>query len=100
MIQMKQTNEQRTINRLDTLLRSSNGRIMRVNFIKRTTGKLRVMSCRLKVRSKLNGGSKPYIDKDKGLLTVYDMGVHGYRSIPLDGIQEIKIDKVVYQIKG
>jgi len=98
---MNQTiNKQIQIDRLDTLLRSSNGRIMRVNFIKRTTGKLRVMSCRTKVTSHLKGGQKSFIDRDKGLLTVYDMGVHGYRSIPLDGIKEVKIDGVVYKVEG
>ncbi len=47
----------------------SNGAIFNVKFIKRTTGELRSMTCRLGVQKHLKGGKKGFSDKAKDLLT-------------------------------
>lgn len=70
----------------------STGSIFNVEFIKRTTGELRQMRCRMGVQKHLKGGKKPFSDKAKDLLTVYDMVNEGYRSIPVDGIQHLSIN--------
>ncbi len=70
----------------------SNGAIFNVKFIKRTTGELRSMTCRLGVQKHLKGGKKGFSDKAKDLLTVFDMSAKGYRSIPMDGIQSLSVN--------
>ena len=67
------------------------GSIFYVEFIKRTTGELRKMQCRLGVKKHLKGGSKAYDSAAKNLLTVFDMKAEGYRSIPLESIQCLTI---------
>jgi hypothetical protein len=66
-----------------------NGKIFTVTFIKRTTGEARTMNCRMGVTKHLKGGSKPYNDKDHGLITVWDLQAKGYRCIPLESITGI-----------
>jgi hypothetical protein len=68
------------------LIRSSDGRIFGVRFVKRSTGELRTMNCRLGVTSHLQGGERSYDPDAKGLVTVFDMHKNGYRSIPVEGI--------------
>lgn len=70
----------------------SPGSIFNVKFIKRTTGELRSMTCRMGVQKHLKGGKKGFSDKQKHLLTVFDMQAKGYRSIPVDGIQHLSIN--------
>ena len=67
------------------------GKFFSVEFIKRTTGKKRLMLCRLGVKSHLKGGTKKFKDEDKNLLTVFDVNKKQYRSIPLDGIISVQI---------
>jgi len=78
-----------TLNNLYKL--ASDGKIFQVEFIKRTTGELRKMRCRLGVKKYLKGGVKKYASKDKQLLTVFDMDAKGYRSIPVEGIRLLKV---------
>jgi hypothetical protein len=75
----------------------SDGSIFSVEFIKRTTGETREMLCRTGVKAHLKGGVKKFDDKEKNLLTVYDVQKNGYRSIPLDAIIRIKIHGKVYE---
>lgn len=74
------------INKLRELIRSTNGRIFRVSFHKRTDGTLRHMRARLGVTKHLHGGSLAYNPKDHGLMTCFDMEKKDYRSIPLDSV--------------
>jgi len=78
-----------TLNNLYKL--AADGKIFQVEFIKRTTGELRKMKCRLGVKKYLRGGKKTFSPKDKQLLTVFDMEAKGYRSIPVEGIRLLKI---------
>lgn len=70
----------------------THGRIFAVEFVKRSTGELRLMNCRTDVSKYVTGAGLSYDPKAKGLITVFDMCKHGYRSIPVDGIQRIKVD--------
>lgn len=78
-----------TLNNLYKL--AADGKIFQVEFIKRTTGELRKIRCRLGVKKHLKGGKKTYSPKDKHLLTVFDMEAKGYRSIPVEGIRLLKV---------
>ena len=78
-----------TLNNLHKLV--ADGKIFQVEFVKRTTGELRKMRCRLGVNKHLKGGKKAYSTKDKQLLTVFDMEAKGYRSIPVEGIRLLRV---------
>lgn len=78
----------------------STGSIFSVKFIKRTTGELRSMTCRMGVQKHLKGGAKAFNDKSKDLLTVFDMQAKGYRSIPVDGIQSLSINGQSFSFGG
>ena len=75
----------------------SDGSLFSVEFVKRTNGETREMLCRTGVKAHLKGGVKKFDDKEKNLLTVYDVQKNGYRSIPLDAIIRIKIHGKVYE---
>jgi hypothetical protein len=69
----------------------SAGRFVAVEFRKRTTGTIRRMVCRLGVRKHWRGGPRAYDAVAQRLITVYDLGVRGYRSIPVEGIRRVKV---------
>lgn len=69
----------------------SRGRIFGCNFFKsRSTGTLRIMTCRYGVRGK-RGGVLPYNAKQKRLTIVYDMRISEHRAIPWEGLQGLLI---------
>lgn len=70
---------------------TADGAIFSVDFIKRSNGELRSMVCRQGVKKHLKDGTKPYDPATKNLLTVYSMDAKGYRSIPVDAIQSLRI---------
>lgn len=86
--------ERRTHAEIAELVRSTNGRVFTVTFIKRTDGQRRTMNARLGVKKHLAGGKKAFSDKDKGLITVFDMQKGGYRSFPVDSVVCATIDGV------
>lgn len=71
------------------------GKIFSVVFDKRTTGDVRRMLCRGRVRYTAKG-TKPYDPRKHSLVVVYDMERQGWRSIPLDAILQIKTSGVTY----
>jgi hypothetical protein len=73
---------------LDSIIESSNGKIVSVTFIK-ADGTLRVMTCRLGVTKHLKGGEST-LDGSK-YLTVFDMAKKGYRAINRDTIQSVRL---------
>lgn len=90
----------RTVSRreaVDIIRGLEDGRFFTVVFRKRTvdeeTGKreIRVMNCRQRVKKHLAGGECAYSFREKGLVSVFDMGKMAYRSIPIDGIREIRV---------
>jgi hypothetical protein len=76
------------------LVRSTEGRIFTVTFKKRTTGEIRTLTARLGVKKHLAGGEKAFSDKDKGLITVFDMVNNGYRSFGIESLVCARIDGV------
>lgn len=76
-------------------IEGTNGRIFSIKFIKRSDGSWREMVCRTGVTSRIKEGEKtrPAPNwKANSLVPVFDMQADGYRSIPMEGIREIKID--------
>lgn len=82
------------INLFDKLRR--NGRIFRVDFIKREDGSTRTMLCRFGVKKHLKGGKATYDAGDKGLFFVYDTNKQGPRSFAIDNVVCVKSGGVVY----
>lgn len=78
------------------LLMGTNGRIVSVTFVKRTTGENRTMVCRTGVKKHLKGGDAAYSFSAKSLLSVYDLGKKAYRSVPLDAILSVTFGGVTY----
>lgn len=74
--------------------------IFSVVFIKRTTGELREMQCRLNCSKDVKGGERSYDPAEKSLLVVYDTVKLGWRSIPVDAIQSAKIRGITYNFSG
>ena len=75
------------------------GHFFTVRFIKRTTGEERVMRCRFGVTKALKGGEPAYDREAKALCCVYDIDKQAYRSIPWEGIREIKADGETLVVK-
>ena len=78
----------------------SDGRIFSVEFIKRSTGELRTMTARIGVKKHLNGGYKSYNPGQHNLLTFFDMDAKGYRSIPVEAIQRLKVGGQTFDFAG
>ena len=81
---------------LKALIRSTNGKIFRVNFIKKD-GTLRKMVCRIKVRKNVNGNGHP-IGLHSAVIRVFDMQKLAFRSIPLDRVLDLLVARKEYQI--
>ncbi len=81
-----------TINRdgVHKFLRSLNGKFFTIEFIKRTTGEVRIMRATTNYESKLAGGSLGYDADAKSLIPVWDLDKKGFRSIPTDAVLRIK----------
>jgi len=99
----KKVTEIKTVNfsqalALITMLRKT-GQVFRVDFTKKSDGSDRTMVCRLGVKSKTSGKGARYSFSDKGLLSVYEFG-KGYRAIPLDNIEGIKVGGVWYNFES
>lgn len=66
------------------------GRFFGVKFRKRTDGTFRTMSCRVGVKP-TGGGQAPYDFDEKNLLCVWSTHDKGYRTIPVEGIIELRV---------
>jgi hypothetical protein len=83
---------------------SGSSEFFTVEFIKRTTGELRVMNCRFGVTKHLKGGELSFDPVEKGLLIVYEVPVGaptggGYRSIPMESIQRLTLRGKTYLVE-
>jgi|AGTN01.2.fsa_nt_gi hypothetical protein len=79
---------------------SGGGRIFSVTFEKRDGSGEGSMNARFSVKSKLKGGKLPYNAEEQALMTVFDVGEQGYRSLNLLGLKTLKIDGVEYTVKA
>ena len=77
---------------------SNSGRAMTVLFTKRSDGQKRLMNCRYGVYNKLKGSIAPFSFDEKNLHSVYDLERHDYRAIPLDTIEKITLNGVIYNV--
>ncbi len=81
------------------LIRSlEDGKFFTIVFRKRTTGKLRVMNCRQRVKKHLKGGDTKYSFSEKGLVSVYDVQKRDYRCFALNSLVSIKTNGDEYVV--
>ena len=80
------------------LITRNRGKFFTVTFTKRTTGERRVMNGKQGVRRYLKGGPAAYSFQEKGLIPVFDITKSEYRSIPIEGISELKICGKVFSV--
>ena len=82
------------------LINQSNGRIFSSVFTKKD-GSHRLMNARLGVKKHLKKDPKrrPYEPSKYNLIPVFDMTNKGYRSINLNTLQTLKINKLTFKIK-
>lgn len=76
------------------------GHVFAVEFVKRTDGSLRKMTCRTGVTKGTHGGSMGYDPANHGLLSVYDMEKQGFRSIPVDALTHVSMGGKRYEAHG
>lgn len=101
-----------TIEKAVEFIQETEGKLFSVKFHKRGKDEDREMTCRTGVKSRLKGGVKAYDFTEKNLISVFDMnapsksvGEFGekqkgdYRSIPIEGIFEIKIEGKWHKVK-
>ncbi len=81
-------------------LRSLNGKFFTIEFIKRTTGEVRVMRATTNYTSKLAGGDLGYDANEKALIPVWDLEKKAFRSIPTDAVLRIKALGNEYEVKA
>jgi hypothetical protein len=77
------------------LINKSKGKIFTATFLKKN-GELRKMNCRLGVSKGVNGKGMSYNPTLKALKPVFDMQVKEWRTINLESIMELSINKEKY----
>lgn len=86
----------------DIMSRAPSGAIFSVTFIKRTTGEVRDMVCRLGVEyDEESEEPRDWQPSEYDLMQVYDMQKQAYRMINLPGVLELRADgdRIVYDYK-
>jgi hypothetical protein len=77
------------------LINKSKGKIFTATFFKKN-GELRKMNCRLGVSKGVNGKGMSYNPTLKALKPVFDMQLKEWRTINLESIKELSINKEKY----
>lgn len=72
--------------------------VFTVNFVKRTTGKERVLNCRRGVKKGVTGVGLRYNPKAYNLLSVFDMQNDGFRMINLETVRWVKLHGRTYEV--
>lgn len=78
----------------------TNGKIFTVVFIKRTTGEVRTMTCRLGVHKYVKGIGLAYDPRAYNLLGVYDMQLAAHGKTPLDKCYRMVNLEEVLEVRG
>ena len=78
-------------------IQNLHGLLFSVNFYKKN-GEFRKMLCRTDVKKYLKGGELPFDIYEKGLVPVYDIQKEGYRMIPIDRVESIKLQGENYEV--
>ncbi len=91
----------KTVNRetLVNLIRDSKGAVFNVSFIKRSTGEPRTMLAKYGVKTHLKGGELAFSPKEKNLIVVWDTQEESYKTIPIEGLTSLTINKTFYKVK-
>ena len=80
------------------LIKDSKGLIFAATFTKKD-GSHRLMNARLKKYISKTGRAAPYKAEDYNLIPIYDMKSKGWRSLNLNTIITLSINKTKYKIK-
>lgn len=94
---MKQTNIS-LAEAIDVIM-ASKGKMITVEFTKRTDGTHRVMNCRLGVRKHLTGEGSKYSFADKDLIPVFDCKKMAYRVINARSVKKVRAGGKEYAVK-
>ncbi len=92
------------IARIRQFLLSTRGKFMRVEFTKRSTGELRTMLCRTRVKKYKLDPSAPTTPESiahqqkHDMLVVFDVRKKAYRMISLEGVKRIKAGGKEYEV--
>lgn len=70
-----------------------------VQFIKRTNGAKRLMTCLNHVKKHLRGGQTNFIPEEYGLIPTWSVDSEDYRSIPVEGIIGATINHQTYLVR-
>lgn len=85
------------------LINASNGTFISVDFIKRTTGELRSITCRTGVHAYETGAGAKYDAQAKGLIPVWEANAAGgkdaYRCISVAGIMSARLGGHSYEVQ-
>ena len=76
----------------------TDGHFFSVDFVKRSTGELRTLRGRQGVTKYLKGGDAPYSFSEKKLISVFDIDKMDYRSIPIEGIRQVRVNGEVLNV--
>lgn len=81
------------------LLSMTQGRAFAVTFTKRTTGEVRHMNARLGVKKGVKGVGLKFDPSERDLLIVYDLQKQAFRSISLDSVTEVVVERRKYEVE-
>ena len=85
--------------KLVDLIKETNGSIFSVMYsATRSDGHMRRVNCRLNVQKYLTGTGKAALESAK-VITVYDLGKAGYRSLAHEGLVQATIANEIYEVK-
>jgi hypothetical protein len=70
-----------------------------VQFVKRSTGDKRLMTCLNHVKKYLNGGELSFDPEAYNLIPTWSVDSKGYRSIPVEGIIGATINHQTYLVR-
>ena len=117
MKEIKVRNKRQKISVVKKLFKSAGNALIGIHFVKRSDGSNRRMTCRLRVRKPMyasvpSGKKTRSNSKEHGLITVFDTnsmrynnkhricGRGAWKSIPLDGVNRIRVNGEIYKIIG
>lgn len=83
--------------KLESMIKSSGGRFISVKFVKKN-GDTRLLHGRLGVKKYLRGGVNKVVNSTNSYITVWDKKVAMYRTVNLDTVTELKVNKHQYEI--
>jgi hypothetical protein len=96
---MKPNQHKVTLAEAIDIILNQEGKMMSVEFIKRTNGEVREMNCRTGVRKHLSGEGSKYSFKDNDLISVFDLQKNGYRTINARAITKVRAGGREYIVK-